>query len=120
MDRIHLNNMAFYGFHGHLASETELGQRFFVDVTIQTDLTKAGQSDDLVDSINYADVYDRTKRIVEGEPCKLIERVASLIADDLWQTYGGIIGLSVTVRKPEAPIPGILDFVEVTVTRGQS
>ena len=45
--------MAFYGYHGNLASEQEQGQRFFVDVEIITDLTKAGQSDQLEDSINY-------------------------------------------------------------------
>jgi len=45
--------------------------------------------------------------------------VGTLIADDLWNTYQGIVGLSVTVRKPEAPIPGVLDYVEVVITRGQ-
>ena len=103
MDRINLRNMAFYGYHGNLPSENELGQRFFVDISIGVDLTKPGQSDSIEDSINYADVYERTKAIV----------------DDLWNTYQGIVGLSVTVRKPEAPIPGVLDYVEVVITRGQ-
>ena len=58
MDRIVLKNMAFYGYHGNLASEQEQGQRFFVDVEIITDLTKAGQSDQLEDSINYVEVYE--------------------------------------------------------------
>ena len=111
MDRINLRNMAFYGYHGNLPSENELGQRFFV--------TKPGQSDSIEDSINYADVYERTKAIVEGPSQRLIERVGTLIADDLWNTYQGIVGLSVTVRKPEAPIPGVLDYVEVEITRGQ-
>ena len=119
MDRINLRNMAFYGYHGNLASENELGQRFFVDISIGVDLTKPGQSDSIEDSINYADVYERTKAIVEGPPQRLIERVGTLIADDLWNTYKGIVGLSVTVRKPEAPIPGVLDYVEVVITRGQ-
>ena len=45
MDKIVLKNMAFYGYHGNLESEQAQGQRFFVDVEITTDLTKAGQSD---------------------------------------------------------------------------
>lgn len=119
MDRINLRNMAFYGYHGNLASENEIGQRFFVDISMALDLSNAGQSDNLEDSINYAEIYERTKQIVEGKPYRLIERVGTLIADDLWNTYDGIVGLSVTVRKPEAPIPGILDYVEVVITRGQ-
>lgn len=119
MDRINLYNMAFYGYHGNLASENELGQRFFVDISIVVDLTKPGQSDSIEDSINYADIYERTKIIVEGPPQRLIERVGALIADDLMNTYTEIKSLSVTVRKPEAPIPGVLDYVEVVITRGQ-
>ena len=110
MDRIVLKNMAFYGYHGNLASEQEQGQRFFVDVEIITDLTKAGQSDQLEDSINYVEVY---------ETHNLLERLGALIADSLHQYYQGIVGLSVTVRKPSVPISGILDYVEVITTRGQ-
>ena len=90
MDKIVLKNMAFYGYHGNLTSEQAQGQRFFVDVEITTDLTKAGQSDQLEDSINYVEVYD------------IVESV-----------------MTVTVRKPSVPIAGILDYVEVVTTRGQ-
>lgn len=119
MDRINLRNMAFYGYHGNLASENELGQRFFVDISMALDVSAAGQSDQLEDSINYVDIYERTKAIVEGKPHHLIERVGTLIAESIWGHYKGLQGLSVTVRKPEAPIPGVLDYVEVVVTRGQ-
>ena len=119
MDRINLRNMAFYGYHGNLASENEIGQRFFVDISMALDLSKAGQSDNLEDSINYAEIYERTKQIVEGKPYRLIERVGTLIAEAIWGHYEGLQGLSVTVRKPEAPIPGVLDYVEVVITRGQ-
>ena len=126
MDRIVLKNMAFYGYHGNLASEQEQGQRFFVDVEIITDLTKAGQSDQLEDSINYVEVYETkspyfetVESIMTGEKHNLLERLGALIADSLYQYYQGIVGLSVTVRKPSVPISGILDYVEVITTRGQ-
>ena len=119
MDKIVLKNMGFFGYHGNLESENSQGQRFFVDVTILIDLTKAGQSDDLADSINYVDVYNTVERIVTGEPQKLLEKVGTLIADELWNNYKGIVGLSVTVRKPSVPIAGMLDYVEVITTRGQ-
>ena len=115
MDKIVLKNMAFYGYHGNLTSEQEQGQRFFVDVEITTDLTKAGQSDQLEDSINY----ELVESVMTGEKHNLLERLGALIADSLYQHYQGIVGLSVTVRKPSVPIAGILDYVEVVTTRGQ-
>ena len=57
--------------------------------------------------------------IMTGEKHNLLERLGALIADSLYQYYQGIVGLSVTVRKPSVPIAGILDYVEVVTTRGQ-
>ncbi len=119
MDRIVLKNMGFFGYHGDLSSENELGQRFFVDVTLLTDLTKAGQSDSLEDSINYVEIHKMVRQIMEGEPYHLLEKVATVIADSLWNEFKGIVGLSVSVRKPSAPIAGMIDYAEVTVNRGQ-
>ena len=119
MDKIVLKNMGFYGYHGNLKSEKSLGQRFFVDVEIKTDLTKAGQSDELEDSINYVEVYNIVNDIMTGESRNLLERLGALIADKLYQHYQGVVGVAVTVRKPSVPIAGMLDYVEVVTTRGQ-
>ncbi len=119
MDKIVLKNMGFFAHHGNLESETSQGQRFFVDVTIVTDLTAAGQSDELSDSINYAEVYKTVEQIFTNQAYKLLEKVATVIADELWNTHKGIVGLAVAVRKPSVPIAGILDYAEVTITRGQ-
>lgn len=119
MDKIILKNMAFYGYHGNLESEKAQGQRFYVDVEIKTDLTKPGQTDALEDSINYVEVYDMVASIMTGESCNLLEHIGALIADTLYQHFQGIIGLSVTIRKPSVPIAGVLDYVEIVTTRGQ-
>lgn len=66
MDYIHLNEMAFYGYHGVLEEETRLGQRFSVTVSLATDLQQAGETDDLAKTVNYAEVYELCKGIVEG------------------------------------------------------
>ena len=107
MDRIVLKNMGFYGYHGNLESEQSQGQRFYVDVEVKTDLTKAGQ------------IYNTVNAVMTGEPRHLLEKLGALIADELWNNYKGIVGLSVTVRKPSVPIAGMLDYVEVITTRGQ-
>ena len=66
-----------------------------------------------------AAVYEIVEAIMTGEKYNLLERLGALIADSLYQHYQGIVGLSVTVRKPPVPISGILDYVEVITTRGQ-
>src|SRR5690625_7898243 len=73
MDKILLNNMQFYGFHGLLPEENKLGQRFNVDVTLFTDLQKPGQSDEMHDSIHYGHAYELVQKTVEGEAKNLIE-----------------------------------------------
>ena len=119
MDKIVLKNMAFYGYHGNLTSEQAQGQRFFVDVEITTDLTKAGQSDQLEDSINYVEVYELVESVMTGEKHNLLERLGALIADSLYPVSYTHLRAHVTVRKPSVPIAGILDYVEVVTTRGQ-
>ena len=80
MDKIYVNGMEFYGYHGVFPEETVLGQRFMVDVVVETDLKEAGITDNLEESISYVELYQVCQEIVEGEPFKLIEAVAEKIA----------------------------------------
>ncbi|MGH2102743.1 dihydroneopterin aldolase, partial [Aerococcus urinaeequi] len=80
-DKIYLNNLQFYANHGLLAEETALGQRFNVDAVLAVDLAPAGQSDDMYDSVSYADVYTVIEDVVVHEaPAKLLERLAHKLA----------------------------------------
>ncbi|MBS4193399.1 dihydroneopterin aldolase [Bacillus sp. FJAT-49705] len=119
MDRIIINKMAFYGYHGVFPEETRLGQRFFVDLTVETDLKKAGGSDHLEDSINYGELYQVCKDVVEGKPFKLIEAVAEKIAGEMLDRYRAISQVTVRMIKPDPPIPGHYDSVAVEITRGR-
>ncbi|MCR5403911.1 MAG: dihydroneopterin aldolase, partial [Butyrivibrio sp.] len=76
MDRINLTGMEFYGYHGCLPEEREKGQRFYVDVEMFMDLSPAGKSDDLNDTVNYAEVFEYIRQVVEGPSKQLIESVA--------------------------------------------
>lgn len=119
MDYIHLNEMAFYGYHGALAEETKLGQRFGLTVSLATDLSIAGQTDDLDKTVNYAEVYDICREIVEGEPVKLIEAVAEKVASAILSSYPEkVSGVRVVLVKPDPPIAGHYASVSVDITRG--
>lgn len=67
-DIIFLNGMRFYGYHGALPAENEIGQIFIVDITLKVDLHDAGQSDDVRDTVHYGEVFEDVKEIVEGAP----------------------------------------------------
>lgn len=117
VDKIILNQMEFYGYHGVFKEETKLGQRFIVDLQAEVDLAKAGATDDLQYSVNYGQLFSDVKEIVEGEPYKLIEAVAENIAKKLLESYTLIEGLTVRIIKPDPPIPGHYKSVAVEITR---
>ncbi|MFF2179361.1 dihydroneopterin aldolase [Lysinibacillus sp. NPDC058147] len=120
MDFIHLKDMQFYGYHGVLAAETTLGQRFRANVSLAVDMTKAGETDDLNYTVNYAEVYALCRDIVEGEPFKLIEALVSKIANSILETYSEKVkGVRVELIKPDPPIHGYYKEVSVEVTRGE-
>ncbi len=119
IDKIYVNGMEFYGYHGVLAEETKLGQRFRVDLTVELDLSKAGETDDLTHTVNYAMLYNRCKEIVEGQPFKLIEAVAENIAKEILSTFKAVQTCTVKLIKPDPPIRGHYKDVAVEITRGR-
>lgn len=105
-DRVLLEGMVFFGRHGVLASERELGQRFIVDLDIRLDLRRAGVSDDLTETVDYSDVHRRVREVVEGEPYDLIETVAERIAASVLESHPGTEAVRVKVAKPDVRLEG--------------
>jgi dihydroneopterin aldolase len=120
-DEILLEGMRFYAYHGVNPEEQALGQRFAVDVILAVDLRQPGQSDDLADTVSYSAVYKVVRGIVEGEPRQLIEAVAEEIAARILTEFPLVARVTVTVRKPEAPMKGsMLDAAGVRITRSRA
>ncbi len=111
--------MEFFGYHGVFPEENKLGQRFIVDLTVYTDLSKAGQTDNLEDSINYAELFFICQKVVEGSPFKLIEAIAEKIASNILNGYSSIKECIVKVIKPDPPIPGHYQHVAVEIKRSR-
>ena len=117
MDKIILSGMVFYGFHGMSEAEQELGQRFDVDLEVQLDLSKAGASDMLEDTVSYTNLYRTVKEIVEGPSRKLLENVAETIAGKIL-AESSVASVRVTVKKPKVPMKGsVLDYAAVDIVR---
>lgn len=119
MDKIVLENMEFYGYHGVYEEENKLGQRYRVSAVLYLDLRAAGRTDDLNKSVNYAEIYTLCKRIVEGKAYNLIEAVAERISAEILTVYPVIQSCRIKVVKPDPPIPGHYDSVAVEIMREQ-
>lgn len=118
MDKITLYNMKFFGYHGCEEFEQRNGQTFEVDAELFTSLEKAGQSDSLADAVNYVNIFERIRDVVETERHQLLERLAQQIADAVLAETR-ITSVVVRVRKPAVPLPGMLDGVQVEIRRGR-
>lgn len=116
MDKITISGIEVYAYHGVLESEKTAGQRFLVDVEITADLAPAARSDDLDRTIDFATVAGEVERLMTAEVCNLVETVAEKIASSVL-SMDGTQEVTVTVRKPDAPLPVKSDWVGVSLTR---
>ncbi|MEU8182860.1 dihydroneopterin aldolase [Micromonospora sp. NPDC049044] len=117
-DRIHLTGLRARGRHGVYDFEREQGQDFVVDAVLELDLGPAAASDDVTDTVHYGELAERLVAVVTGEPVNLIETLADrlltvCLADERVRTA------TVTVHKPEAPVPHTFTDVAVTMTRAR-
>ncbi len=116
-DRIVLEGMRFYGFHGVNPEERVLGQEYLVDLAVEMDLGRAGTSDRLEDTISYAHIYRAVRDVMEGEPRNLLEAAARSIADRLLAEFP-VDSVSVRVKKPHPPIRGsVIENATVEIFR---
>jgi len=118
-DCIFLEQMVFFGYHGAYPAERELGQRFIVDLALGVDLTAAGASDNLEDTVNYAHVFEVVRGVMEGPPCNLLETVVRRVADAVLAEQR-IRWCRVRLAKPGVAIPGALAGAAVQITRGRA
>ncbi|WP_028937869.1 dihydroneopterin aldolase [Pseudonocardia spinosispora] len=111
-DRIVLTGLRVRGNHGVFGYEKRDGQEFVVDLTVWADLSAAGRSDELTDTLDYGALAQTAADVISGPSLNLIEAVAARIAERILESRG-IEQVEVTVHKPSAPIP--LDFADVAV-----
>ena len=116
MDKIMARGLTFTACHGVLATEKAVPQTFKVDLDLYLDLRAAGMSDDLKDTVSYAEVFEQVRKIVENESYNLLEALAENIAASLLFCYP-LQGVEITIYKPNAPVNGIFDYFAVNIKR---
>lgn len=116
-DQIRVTGIKAFGYHGVLPHEATEGQDFIVDLLVTVDLRAVSLSDDLTQTINYADLAQIAHENIVGERVQLIERLAGRIAEEISSAYSQITSVSVTVHKPHAPVAVDFEDISVTITR---
>lgn len=112
-DRIALTGLTVRGHHGVFDFERRDGQDFVVDVVLELDTAPAARSDDVADTVDYGELATALAEVVAGEPVDLLETLAQRLAD-VCLGSDRVEAASVTVHKPQAPIP--MQFADVAVT----
>jgi dihydroneopterin aldolase len=116
MGLIQIENMEFYSFHGHFKEERIVGNKFLVDLTIETDMKIPAESDNLKDAVNYQRVYEIVKQQMELKS-HLLEHIAGRILDSIYAEMGGITRVTVKVSKMNPPMGGKIGSVSVILTK---
>jgi 7,8-dihydroneopterin aldolase/epimerase/oxygenase len=115
LDVIRLRNAVFYAYHGVLKDEQTNGGKFEVDAELYADLAAARTTDSLHHTVNYEQAYGVIKKAVTEKKYYLVEALAHSIAQALLREFPVVEKVTIRVRKPGAPVHGVLDTIEVEI-----
>jgi len=116
MGFIEIEGMEFYAYHGHYKEEQIVGNRFLLDLKIETDCSKPAHSDDISDAVNYQKAY----KVIKAEMKKksnLLENIAGRIINALYENLENMKSVSIKLSKMNPPMGGKIKKVSVTMTK---
>ena len=116
MGLIQIENMEFYAFHGHFKEEQIIGNKFLVDISLETDCAKPAQSDSLKDAVDYQKVYKLVKHEMSRKSF-LLENINKRLLDVVFENFPEVQKAIVKVRKMNPPMGGRIGSVSVTLER---
>jgi len=115
MGRVSLEGIEFHAYHGVFPEEKKLGNRFTVDIHVQTDFQQAMLNDDLKATVDYYKVYQIAKSHML-EPVKLLEHLAHLMIQDILKTYPDLFEVRIVIKKHNPALGGVVNYSVVEVT----
>lgn len=118
MGLIRIEQMEFYSFHGCFEEERIVGNRFIVDLEMETDMSRACETDQIADALNYQTAYDLIKEAMKTNSY-LLEHIACRILDSLFSKFPELEKASVKVSKMNPPMGGKIKSVSVEISRAR-
>jgi dihydroneopterin aldolase len=117
--KIRINNMSFHTYNGVFPEEKRLGQRLEIDVELTYPIEQQVKTDNLNETVSYADIYETIESFVLNHNYNLIESLANNLLTTLLANYLSISDIRLKVRKYSVPIAGIFDNIEIEVSGSQ-
>ncbi len=118
-DTIFIRGLVIHARHGVMEHETEVGQRFVIDLELTADLSESSRTDRLADTVSYSNVVASATAAFKNANYRLLERAAGAVADAILSAFPRVAAVKVTVHKPHAPIAAIFDDVGVILSRSR-
>lgn len=113
---VEIAGLVLFERHGVHESERKHGQRFILDLVLDLDVAAAAKSDQLADTVDYGEVVAVAEAAFRDRHFYLIEASAAHVAGAILAHFPRVTSVRVTVKKPSAPVPAVIDHVAATVT----
>ena len=117
LGQIFIEDMEFFAFHGHYDEEKFAGNRFSVSIYLWTDTSKAEESDNLDDALNYQVVYAIISDIMKNTKSNLVENLASNILNAIFQRFPELQKGKIRISKLNPPMGGKIGNVGVEIEK---
>lgn len=120
MDKILINGLKLFAYHGVNSEEKENGQNFIFDIELSVNMNKACYSDHVEDTVSYAKVVKTVRRIFTSQKYDLLEKCAQVVSDAIFEEYPDVLKIELTIKKPEAPVSAEFSYMGVHISRSRS
>lgn len=117
--KVILEGLEFHAYHGVYPQERSSGNKFELDVEVETHFSESAFRDDLSGTINYEDVYALVKDEM-SKPSKLLERVGHSIAERILKTFPEALAVKISISKFNPPIGGVCRKAAVTISKNRT
>lgn len=119
MDKIIVRGLKIFAYHGVNPEEKVNGQTFELDIDAWVDISAACRTDNVDDTVSYADMVYETVKIFTSQKDNLVERAAERVAQGLLEKFEKIESLRILLKKPDAPIEADFGYAGVEITRNR-
>lgn len=119
MDKILIRNLKIFAYHGVNPEEKIQGQNFILDMDVFVDISVPCKTDNVDDTVSYAEIIEETIRIFTSRKDDLVERAAERVSEGLFERFGKIMKLRILLKKPDAPIDADFEYVGVEIERNR-